>query len=177
MKSSYYKSLCLVCAAALGTVALAQLEEESQIKFAFFSSAWGANTDDGMRVLVHNQSDQEIRLLSIEFLGSGNEATPVDVQLNLDVRAQRYAEIELDYIDLLSGDECVDRTLSENWKLAEISNYTLNPSVRNLIIEDTDSFRIYQCVQTVRTRFTSLPDNTMHEYDEWVLFHFESRVQ
>ena len=169
--------LYLIFSAGLSRGAIAQTEEESSIKFAFFSPAWSANTDDGLRVLVHNQTDGDINLQSIEFLGNGNESRPTLVQLNIEVATQRYGEAELPYIDLISGDDCVDRTLSENWKLAEISNYTLNPSVRNLIIEDTDSFRIYQCVQTVRTRFIDLSDNSTIEYEEWVLFHFESRVE
>ncbi|MEQ9210499.1 MAG: hypothetical protein RLN96_11770, partial [Pseudomonadales bacterium] len=104
------------------------------VKFAFFSSAWGANTDDGLRVLIHNQTNGDIQLHSITFLGSSNESVPVSISLELQVQAQRYGETQLPYVDLLGGDECVARTLSENWKLAEISNYTLNPSVRNLII-------------------------------------------
>ncbi|MDB9968742.1 hypothetical protein OAE08_03635, partial [Gammaproteobacteria bacterium] len=79
------------------------------------------------------------------------------------------------YIDLLSDDECIDRTMLDNWKLVEISNYTLNPSVRNLIIENTNSFRIYQCVKTISTSWTDLDSNQLFKYDEWVLFHFETR--
>ncbi|MBQ13694.1 MAG: hypothetical protein CMQ17_04765 [Gammaproteobacteria bacterium] len=65
--------------------------------------------------------------------------------------------------------------MEESWKLVEISNYTLNPSVRNLIIEDTDSFRIYQCVKTVTTDWIDLSTAEAHRYNEWVLYHFESR--
>jgi hypothetical protein len=54
-----------------------------------------------------------------------------------------YAEVALPYHDLLSSDECIASTLDESWKLVQISSYTLNPSVRNLIIEDKDSSRIY----------------------------------
>ncbi len=99
----------------------------------------------------------------------------MEIELNLDVPSAGYADLEIDYIDLLAGDECIDRTLQENWKLVEISNYTLNPSVRNLIIEDTDSFRIYQCVKTISTIWTDLGSNQRIQYDEWVLFHFETR--
>ncbi|GIT21748.1 MAG: hypothetical protein CM1200mP40_14300 [Gammaproteobacteria bacterium] len=86
-----------------------------------------------------------------------------------------YAEEEFEYIDLLRGDECIDRTLEENWRLAEVSNYTLNPSVRNLIIENTESFRIYQCVENVKTTWTNITTNNQFEVTEWVLFHFETR--
>jgi hypothetical protein len=73
--------------------------------------------------------------------------------------------------------------MASNWRLAEISNYTLNPSVRNLIIEDTDSFRIYQCVETIITRWQVLSGSEGAEStaaqpiekEEWVLFHFETR--
>ena len=73
--------------------------------------------------------------------------------------------------------------MESNWRLAEISNYTLNPSVRNLIIEDTDSFRIYQCVETIITRWQVLGDSQgaesvaaeSLEKEEWILFHFETR--
>ena len=43
--------------------------------------------------------------------------------------------------------------MDSNWRLVDVSNYTLNPSVRNLIIENTDSFRIYQCVESISTRW------------------------
>jgi len=65
--------------------------------------------------------------------------------------------------------------MAENWKLVEVSNYTLNPSVRNLIIEDTDSFRIYQCIENVQTTWSRVANGTQVQYEEWVLFHFESR--
>jgi len=97
------------------------------------------------------------------------------IDIELEIPSGGYADKEFGYIDLLSGDECIDRTMQENWKLVEISNYTLNPSVRNLIIENTDSFRIYQCVQTISTSWTDLSSNQLYEYEEWVLFHFETR--
>ena len=56
--------------------------------------------------------------------------------------------------------------------------YTLNPSVRNLIIENTDSFRIYQCVETIRTRWreTSGDSRGVSRTEEgWILYHFETR--
>ena len=164
-------SLILANAPALG----AEMESESDIKFAIYSRAWGANTDDGMRVVVNNQTDSPIQLDSIQFLKDDSAAAAVTLNLDLRIAPGAYAEADLDYIDLLNNDECVSRTMADNWKLAEISNYTLNPSVRGLIIEDTDSFRIYQCVETVITTWSNLQADVSYQKEEWVLFHFESR--
>jgi hypothetical protein len=153
----------------------AELQEETEVKFAFYSSAWGENTDDGLRLVAFNQTDDPIRLDSISFLKSAEDTEPVNIALALEVPALGYADIDIDYIDLLLGNECIDRTMAENWKLVEISNYTLNPSVRNLIIEDTDSFRIYQCVENIATRWTNLATSQQNQYQEWVLYHFENR--
>lgn len=154
---------------------VAEQQEETEIKFAFYSSAWGENTDDGLRLVAFNQTQNPIRLNSIELHGSADAAKSITVEIDLEVPSGGYADKDIDYIDLLSNDECIDRTMKESWKLVEISNYTLNPSVRNLIIENTDSFRIYQCVKTISTSWTDLSSNQLVEYDEWVLFHFESR--
>ena len=153
----------------------AELQEESDIKFAFYSPAWGENSVDRLRVIAHNTTDKEVRLNAITFLKDDLPGAAVELNLDMDLPAQGYAEKEIDYVDLLKDNECIERTLAENWRLAEISNYTLNPSVRNLIIENTDSFRIYQCVETVHTRWTLLPDGQIIDQEEWVLFHFESR--
>ncbi len=175
------KSLTLSCASLfLGVAALpfyveAEQQEETEIKFAFYSSAWGENTDDGLRLVALNQRPARIRLNSIELHGSEETTASIVIDLDLEVPSGGYADKEIDYIDLLSDDECIDRTMMDNWKLVEISNYTLNPSVRNLIIENTDSFRIYQCVKTISTSWTDLNSNQLFEYDEWVLFHFETR--
>lgn len=152
-----------------------ELQEESEIKFAFYSPAWGENTQDGLRLVAYNTTQSDIRLDSITFLKQDLPGASVELELELSVPAMGYADLELDYVDLLLDNECIERTLAENWRLAEVSNYTLNPSVRNLIIEDTDSFRIYQCVESVHTRWTNLVDNVLNDYEEWVLFHFESR--
>ncbi len=169
--------LLLVCTTPL--LIAADAEHESAVKFALYSAAWGGNTNDGMRLVVHNQTSSDLRLDSLSFQATGDdgpgEVAPVTLALALQVPAAGYAQQEFDYVDLLAGDQCVTRSLADNWKLTEISNYTLNPSVRNLIIEDTDSFRIYQCVQSVHTRWTRLSDAEQVSYDEWVLFHFESR--
>jgi hypothetical protein len=164
-------SVCFLASAGFA----AETQEESDLKFAIYSRAWGANTNDGMRLVVNNQTPQRLRLHSILFLKDGEPDSAVGMDLELDIQPGRYAETDLAYIDLLSNDDCVSRSLADNWRLAEISNYTLNPSVRGLIIEDTDSFRIYQCVETVITSWTDLDSNTRHQKEEWVLFHFESR--
>ena len=158
------------------SVLAAELQEETEVKFAIFSSAWGENTDDGLRVVAYNQTQGHIRLNTILFLKEESEdSEQVAVNLNLEIPSLAYADVEFPYIDLLQGNECIERTMAESWKLVEISNYTLNPSVRNLIIEDTDSFRIYQCIENVRTIWTHLASNIQVQYEEWVLFHFESR--
>jgi hypothetical protein len=162
-------------AAALTFYAAAEQQEETEIKFAFYSSAWGENTDDGLRLVAFNQTRTPIRLNSIKLHGSEEATESIIIKLDLEVPSGGYADKEFDYLDLLSDDECIDRTMLDNWKLVEISNYTLNPSVRNLIIENTNSFRIYQCVKTISTSWTDLDSNQLFEYDEWVLFHFETR--
>ena len=164
-----------VGAAALPFYAAAEQQEETEIKFAFYSSAWGENTDDGLRLVAFNQSQAPIRLNSIELHGSEEATESILIDVDLEVPSEGYADKEFDYLDLLSDDECIDRTMLDNWKLVEISNYTLNPSVRNLIIENTNSFRIYQCVKTISTSWTDLDSSQLFEYDEWVLFHFETR--
>ena len=158
------------------TPTAAETNQESDIKFAWYSSAWGANTDDGLRLVAYNQTGADIVLERITFLKSGAD-TEVQIDTNLAVRAGRYADMEIDYIDLIADDECIERTMAENWKLVEISNYTLNPSVRNLIIENTDSFRIYQCVEDVITHWTIADSNQEFSKQEWVLFHFESKPE
>ena len=162
----------------------AELQEESELKFALYSSAWGENTDDGLRLVANNQSGIDVRLDSIRFLKDlTTDSDDITVDIDLLVPAGAYADAEFDYIELLESNECIERTMESNWRLAEISNYTLNPSVRNLIIEDTDSFRIYQCVETIITRWQVVADGESAnqssgeflEKEEWILFHFETR--
>lgn len=154
----------------------AELQEESEIKFAFYSSAWGENTDDGLRLVAYNQTSNPIRIDTITFSEASEESGPITLPTNLDVPALGYADAEFEYVDLTTGDECIERTMAGSWKLVEVSNYTLNPSVRNLIIENTDSFRIYQCVKSVTTSWTDLSLGISKQKQEWVLFHFESRT-
>ncbi|MBM87737.1 MAG: hypothetical protein CMQ41_05110 [Gammaproteobacteria bacterium] len=170
-------SITLVAATSITAtfVAAAEQQEETNIKFAFYSSSWGGATEDGMRLILYNKTQDYLRLDSIEFLKSEQEVSAIAITINLVIPPKGYAERELEYIDLLQGNECINRTLEENWRLAEVSNYTLNPSVRNLIIEDTDSFRIYQCIEDVKTIWASTNTNIESETLEWVLFHFEAR--
>lgn len=169
-------ALFLTALAAGNTFAASELQEESDVRFAFYSSSWGGNTVDNIRLLAFNSTSTEVNLDSVTFLKGGESDDDIHLQLGLPVPAGGYAELELPYIDLLGNNECIERTMAENWRLAEISNYTLNPSVRNLIIQDTSSFRIYQCVETIRTRISGSVDGDYTEKEEWVLYHFESRL-
>ncbi|MDO8273225.1 MAG: hypothetical protein Q7U82_15125, partial [Gammaproteobacteria bacterium] len=150
-------TFCMLIALAIADSALAQgpatasspPESDSPIKYAIYSSAWGEKSNAGLRLVAQNQSEHAIRLDSILFRDENNAAVTTNLAIDLTVAAQAWAETEMSYVDLLSGSKCISDTMAENWKLVEISNYTLNPSVRGLIIEDTDSFRIYQCVRNV----------------------------
>lgn len=151
---------------------------DSGVKFAFYSAAWQENTQDLLRVVAFNPLDTAVHIESIEFVDlEAPDGDSLELSLQLDVPAGGYAELELEYVDLLGQGECISETLAGNWRLVEISNYTLNPSVRNLIIENTESFRIYQCVQIVQTRITEAATGASSEIREWVLYHFESQSQ
>ena len=155
------------------------LGEESELKFAFYSAAWGENTDDGLRLVISNQSSVGVVLEEVRFLKTPEVADDdILLKVGLAVPAGRYAEAEFRYTDLLSNNECIQRTMDSNWRLAEVSNYTLNPSVRNLIIENTDSFRIYQCVETISTRWREIAGDSLDVIkteESWILYHFETR--
>jgi len=157
----------------------AELGQESNLKFAFYSSAWGENTDDGLRLVVNNQSNLDVILEEVRFIKSPEDADDdIIISVELSVPAGRYADAEFSYTELLSDNECIRRTMENNWRLAEISTYTLNPSVRNLIIENTDSFRIYQCVETITTRWREKTENSsevVKTEEGWILYHFETR--
>lgn len=157
---------------------LTQTTDDSPVKFAFYSSAWGesssANLRSGLRLLVENRTDSPVQLVSIEFEPTIEKAEAELVDINLAIPPGGFAEQEMAYVDLISTNQCVTDTLEENWKLVEVSNYTLNPSVRRLIIEDTSAFRIYQCVSTVNTLWVNDSTAERHHHNEWVLFHFES---
>lgn len=141
---------------------------EFPVMYAFYSPAWSVSSNAGLRLVAENQGNQAVTLQSIEF--RGEVVTPVEI--NLQIPARSWAETEIPYIDLLSGNECINNTLQDRWRLMEISNYTLNPSVRGLIIEDTISFRIFQCVRPVQLNL-GLEDGTTHQENLWVMYHFE----
>lgn len=168
--------LALTSLPVTSTIAASDIQEESDVRFAFYASSWGGNTLDKIRLLAYNSTEAEIRLDSVTFLKTSADDDQIELDLALTVPAGGYAEMEFDYVDLIQNNECIERTMAENWRLAEISNYTLNPSVRNLIIENTDSFRIYQCVESIHTQITQLSDNSVIDKEEWVLYHFESRI-
>ena len=147
----------------------------SGIKFAFYSSAWTVDSDDGLRLVLFNETDRTVNLSSIVFQKNDENSERVELKINEEVPPLGYATAEFDYIDLLQHNDCIERTLNGNWKLTEISNYTLNPAVRNLIIEDTDSFRIYQCLENVRTIWSHSDIGDNKESNEWIIFHFETK--
>jgi hypothetical protein len=151
-------------------------EQNSKIKFALFSAAWGENTRDKLRIVAFNQSLSTVELKSIDFIDLPEESKKITLVFDLQILPGKYAEAEISLPDLLNGDACVNRSIEQNWKLAEISNYTLNPSVRNLIIENTDSFRIYQCIRSVNVFLLDPAVGETTVYDEWILYHFESRM-
>ena len=95
-KISWSFSLALLCF-ALHYSALsdaAELQEITDIKFAFYSSQWGAPTDDGMRLIGFNQTVGELRLESIEFLKDEQQAEPIPIAINLSIPPMGYAEEE-----------------------------------------------------------------------------------
>ena len=46
----------------------AELGNEGELKFAFYSAAWGENTDDGLRLVVSNKSSKGVVLEEVKFL-------------------------------------------------------------------------------------------------------------
>src|SRR5690606_8315056 len=102
-----------------------------------------------------------------------------NLDVDLTIPPHSWAESEMPYADLLTGNTCVDRTLEadDDWELVEISNYTLNPSVRGLIIQNSATFRIYQCVRSVVINWRNLENDTTDEHTEWVMYHFERRAE
>ena len=162
---------------SLSTATFARIEAgdyKSGVKFAFYSSAWSVDSNDGMRLVLFNENDVSIHLSSIVFQKDNQNREGVEVRIDKEIPPLSYATSELEYIDLLQQNDCIERTLNKGWKLTEISNYTLNPAVRNLIIEDTDSFRIYQCLENVRTFWSIQGSDDTEESDEWIIFHFET---
>ena len=168
--------MLLSSAVAVSQTAMAQTpapgSEELPVKYAIYSTAWSESSNAGLRIVARNQETYPIELISVAFRdeNSGDETL---VEMNLSVPAEAWGEIQLPYIELLFGNDCINKTLQDDWRLVEISNYTLNPSVRGLIIQDTDSFRIYQCVRSVYTTWAD--HEGTHRQAEWVLYHYERR--
>ncbi len=171
--------LCMLLASAVMTAQLtvAQAPEpddkEPPVKYAIYSTAWSESSNAGLRIVAQNQAAEPIELVSLEFQDEQNPEHLENILLNLTIPAKGWAETQLPYINLLFGNECIAKTMQEDWRLVEISNYTLNPSVRGLIIEDTSSFRIYQCVRPVYT--TWIDKGISYQQAEWVLYHYERR--
>ena len=174
--------LSLLLAFTASSLALSQdadepiTSENSPIKYAIYSSAWGQRSNAGLRIVAQNIGEDATRIDSIVFEDEDIPSNKLHFDIGLEVAPTSWAEIEFDYQDLLFGNACVERTMTEDWKLAEISNYTLNPSVRGLIIEDSESFRIYQCVRNVFVTLTNLETQEQESFYEWVMYHFERRV-
>lgn len=148
---------------------------EPPVKFAIYSAAWSQNSNAGLRVVAQNQTGAAIELVSIVFADENEPERQEELQLHLQVPPNGWAELQLPYQNLIFGNDCVAKTAQEDWQLVEISNYTLNPSVRGLIIEDTSSFRIYQCVRPVYS--TWMENGEILSQSEWVLYHYERRPQ
>lgn len=159
-------------------------EDSSPIKFALTSDAWGENVNTGIRVFANNTSAEELVLRSVVMLGEEGEARlnpdmdDYDLQLDLPIRAGGWAETLLDFVDMSYGSDCVEDAMhdeSSQWKLVEISNYSLNPSVRSRIIENTDSFRIFSCPRLVQLNWQNQLNGEQFSDDIWVLYHFETK--
>lgn len=159
-------------------LAAAQEGFDHPVKYAIYSAAWHLSTNAGLRVVAQNQGDEAIELRSIVFRNETGDGNDTELELNMQIAPGKWAELQLPYQDLLAGNECVTRTMQDDWKLVEISNYTLNPSVRGLIIENTRSFRIYQCVRSVKTTWVhtggSQEGGSGEKIDnQWLMYHFE----
>jgi hypothetical protein len=160
-------------AQSIDPLTAAQESFDNPVKYAIYSAAWHLNSNAGLRVVAQNQGDAAIKLNKIVFRDETGTQGDEELQLELVVPAHAWAEVELPYQNLLSGNDCVSRTMEDDWRLVEISNYTLNPSVRGLIIEDTRSFRIYQCVRNVQTVWSSPDDEIEQSQNQWLMYHFE----
>lgn len=163
----------LASAQSSDPLAAAQEGFDHPVKYAIYSPAWHLSTNAGLRVVAQNQSESPVELRRIVFRDEIGNVGDAELDLNLLIEPGKWAELQLPFKDILAGNECVNRTMADDWKLVEISNYTLNPSVRGLIIENTRSFRIYQCVRSVRTTWVN-PENNNEQIDnQWLMYHFE----
>jgi len=174
-------ALALVCllawpitsAQTMDPLTAAQESFEHPVKYAIYSAAWHLTSNAGLRIVAQNQSETPIKLKKVIFRDEIGDEGDTELQLDILIPALGWAETQIPYQNVLTGNDCVNRSMQDDWRLVEISNYTLNPSVRGLIIEDTRSFRIYQCVRRVRTVWAD--ENTAAETtsSQWLMYHFE----
>tara|TARA_A100000171_G_scaffold52018_3_gene68593 strand:- start:4552 stop:5241 length:690 start_codon:yes stop_codon:yes gene_type:complete len=151
----------------------AQRSFEHPVKYAIYSAAWYMNSNAGLQIIAHNEGDSAYRLEKVVFADESGSMSDTEIELDLEIPAHGWADTQLPYVDLLNGNECVSNTMDEDWKLVEISNYTLNPSVRGLIIEDTRSFRIFQCVRSVQSYWQDADSQDTVMRQQWLMYHFE----
>jgi len=151
----------------------AQESFEHPIKYAIYSAAWHLSSNAGLRIVAQNQSDDPIELKKVVFRDEIGEDEDTELELNLLIPPQGWAETQIPYQNILTGNDCVERTMQDDWRLVEISNYTLNPSVRGLIIENTRSFRIYQCVRRVNAFWLDHATMAEQTTNQWLMYHFE----
>lgn len=167
----------LCCASTLAQshdpLVSAQESFEHPVKYAIYSAAWHLSSNAGLRIVAQNQSDDPIELKKVVFRDEVGEDEDTELELNLLIPPQGWAEAQIPYQNILTGNDCVERTMQDDWRLVEISNYTLNPSVRGLIIENTRSFRIYQCVRRVNAFWMDQATMTEHTTNQWLMYHFE----
>lgn len=148
-------------------------EAAPDVRFAIFSSLWSGRSDAGLRIVARNVGTRALQLDTLT-LAQAAGGQP-ELKLMLDVPAGGWAEVETTYVDLVSDDPCVADSLRDEWKLMEISNYPLHPSVRGLIIEDSQSFRIFQCIRGVTLHWLDSATGEQWATEEWLLYHFERR--
>jgi hypothetical protein len=151
----------------------AQESFDHPVKYAIYSAAWHLSSNAGLRIVAQNQSDDPIELKKVVFRDELGDDENTELELNLLIPPQGWAETQIPYQNILTGNDCVERTMQDDWRLVEISNYTLNPSVRGLIIENTRSFRIYQCVRRVNTLWVDHVTMTEKTVNQWLMYHFE----
>lgn len=151
----------------------AQRSFEHPVKYAIYSAAWYMNSNAGLQIIAHNEGNTAYKLEKVVFADESGGMSETEIMLDLEIPANGWADTQLPYVDLLSGNDCVSNTMDEDWKLVEISNYTLNPSVRGLIIEDTRSFRIFQCVRSVQSYWQDAESEESVMRQQWLMYHFE----
>ena len=176
---SLVRSLCplllvpsLACAQEAPRNVLAG-EPAPDVRFAIYSAVWSGRSDAGLRIVARNSGNRALQLESLTLTQAAGGQPALN--LALAVPAGGWAEIETRYIDLVSDDQCVTDSLRDEWKLMEISNYPLHPSVRGLIIEDSQSFRIFQCIRGVTLDWLDAATGEKWQTQEWLLYHFERR--